>query len=84
MLARGHGAERGWNKTTAEILPPRPYKFSYHFLNSITENEFSPKPKLERTKAILRRTVKNAKLVDYSERKNEEEIKVFEKLKMLF
>ena len=81
MCARQQTVDRAWTKTTAEILPARPYKFNYNFLNMITENEFSPKPQIEKTKAILRRTVKNAKLVDYSERKNEEEIKVFERLK---
>ncbi len=73
-----------WNKQSAAILPVRPFKFSYTFLNNVIESEPTPKATIEKNKQILLRTVKNAKIVDYSERKNEEDFQVYSKLSDLF
>ncbi len=69
-----------WTTSTAELMPARPFRLNYNFLSGVVESEPTPKAK---SKAVLLRTIKNARIVDSTERRNEEDYKVYESLRTL-
>lgn len=56
----------GWTSNTAQLLPVRPYRLSYNFLNGLIESDTPPVS--SKAKALLLRSVKNARLVETAER----------------